>query len=63
MLTSSLPSTLLLLDQLLSDGLDVEADADQPRVIQDLSAVEDEGRLLHGGVDAVVVQSPDEEYI
>jgi hypothetical protein len=51
-LTSSVP-----LHQFLSDGLDVEADFNQLGVIQDLPAVEDEGRLLHGRVDAVVVES------
>ncbi len=50
--------SLILLDKFLSDGVDMKADVDQRFVIEDLAAVEDEGRLLHWRVDLLVVQSP-----
>lgn len=51
--------SLILLDKFLSDGVDMKADVDQRFVIEDLAAVEDEGRLLHRRVDLLVVQSPE----
>jgi hypothetical protein len=51
--------SLILLDKFLSDGVDMKADFDQRFVIEDLAAVEDEGRLLHRRVDLLVVQSPE----
>ena len=42
----------------LPDGVDVEADLEEGLVVQDVAAVEDEGRLHHEIVDLPVVEFP-----
>ena len=58
LLKSTKRSSLLVLNESFSDGGHVEADLDEGRVVQDLSAVEHKGRFLHRRVQLLKIEIP-----